>query len=77
MKNAIEELKLQLNLVCYDKEMISKLSKVWDAFFKLEERFNSSPDKYVVAGDIESPVYVSDGKGGLIKWGSINRENLL
>jgi hypothetical protein len=41
MKNAINEMKLQLNYVCYDKEMISKLSKVWDAFFKLEEAFNS------------------------------------
>ena len=45
MKNAINEMKLQLNYVCYDKEMIPKLSKVWDAFFKLEEAFNSSHNK--------------------------------
>ena len=45
MKNAILEMKLQLNYICYDKEMIPKLSKVWDAFFKLEEAFNSSHNK--------------------------------
>lgn len=42
MKNAIEEMKLQLNYVCYDKEMIPKLSKVWEAFFKIEETFNGN-----------------------------------
>jgi hypothetical protein len=38
MKNEIEDLKLQLNYVCYDKEILSKLNKVWEAFFKLEEK---------------------------------------
>ena len=42
MEEAILEMKLQLNYICYDTEMIPKLSKVWDAFFKLEEAFNSS-----------------------------------
>jgi hypothetical protein len=42
MKNAINELRLQLNYVCYENGMSEKLSGVWDAFFKLEEAFNSS-----------------------------------
>ena len=42
MKNEIEDLKLQLNYVCYDKEILLKLNKVWESFFKLEEKFNTT-----------------------------------
>jgi hypothetical protein len=42
MENAINEMKLQLNYVCYDKKLIPKLSGVWDAFFKLDEALKLS-----------------------------------
>jgi hypothetical protein len=45
MKNEIEDLKLQLNYVCYDKEILLKLNKVWESFFKLEEKFNTTHNK--------------------------------
>jgi hypothetical protein len=45
MENAIKELQLQLNYVCYDEGMILKLDKVWEAFSRLEEAFNSSHNK--------------------------------
>ena len=32
----IKELELQLNYVCYDKNMIEKLNKVWEVFYLLE-----------------------------------------
>ena len=37
LDDRIKELKLQLNYVCYDKNMIAKLDKVWEAFFSLEQ----------------------------------------
>ena len=44
----IKELKLQLNYICCDKEMINKLQKVWGAFFELEneikELLSTLPD---------------------------------
>jgi hypothetical protein len=42
MKNALHELYLQLNYVCYEEGMSQKLASVWDAFYKLEEAFKNS-----------------------------------
>jgi len=32
----LKELELQLNYVCYDKELITRLSKVWNAYYDLK-----------------------------------------
>ena len=36
LQEKLKELKLQLNYACYDKEVMPKLSKVWDSFVELE-----------------------------------------
>lgn len=36
IQEKLKELELQLNYVCYDKELITKLSKVWDAYYDLK-----------------------------------------
>ena len=45
MEEKLKELELQLNYVCYDPEMITKLSKVWDAYFALESEIKNSQSK--------------------------------
>ena len=37
MKRELDELEIQLNYVCYDGDILLKLSKVWDAFFELKK----------------------------------------
>ena len=36
IQEKLKELELQLNYVCYDKELITRLSKVWDAYYDLK-----------------------------------------
>ena len=36
VQGKLKELELQLNYVCYDKELITRLSKVWDAYYDLK-----------------------------------------
>ena len=36
IQEKLKELELQLNYVCYDKELITRLSKVWDAYYGLK-----------------------------------------
>ena len=36
IEEKLKELELQLNYVCYDKELITRLSKVWDAYYDLK-----------------------------------------
>lgn len=40
----LDELRLQMNYLCYDKEILSKFSGVWKAFYELEAALNSSSD---------------------------------
>ena len=43
MIEELENLKLQLNYVCYEDGMIDKLSKVWEAYFKIEKKIKDNP----------------------------------
>jgi hypothetical protein len=36
IQDKLKELELQLNYVCYDEELITRLSKVWDAYYALK-----------------------------------------
>jgi len=36
IQEKLKELELQLNYICYDKELITRLSKVWDAYYDLK-----------------------------------------
>ena len=36
IQEKLKELELQLNYVCYDKKLITRLSKVWDAYYDLK-----------------------------------------
>lgn len=36
IQEKLKELELQLNYVCYDEELITRLSKVWDAYYDLK-----------------------------------------
>ena len=36
IQEKLKELELQLNYVCYDKELITRLSKVWNAYYDLK-----------------------------------------
>lgn len=36
IQEKLKELELQLNYVCYDTELITRLSRVWDAYYDLK-----------------------------------------
>ena len=36
IQEKLKELELQLNYVCYDKELITRLSKVWESYYDLK-----------------------------------------
>jgi hypothetical protein len=36
IQDKLEVLRLQLNYICYDSEMLSKLNRVWESFYELE-----------------------------------------
>ena len=50
IKEKLKELELQLNYVCYDKELITRLSKVWSAYYELK----SEVDKLSQPEDVKS-----------------------
>jgi hypothetical protein len=62
MRDAINNMRFQLNCVCYDKEMITKLSRVWDAYFELVEAFKKEAFKN--SGTKKNDYFLCDFPGG-------------
>lgn len=54
----LEELKLQLNYVCYDIEMLPKLNSVWKTFYEMETEVKKL-HKHNVSGSLPTDNEIS------------------
>lgn len=57
IEQKLDELRLQMNYLCYDKEILEKFSGVWKAFYELEESLiNESDSKQPTTNSQEAEI---------------------